>query len=178
MFFNFNPYTFNRSRVRTIDNFGIPSLRTIYVTTDTTNNTVTYGICPRIWRQLPCGCDGEQKKLSVEENKSIVTDGAVGLTIATDKQQIITMVKNNYNEYKAKKEALAKYEEEMNKCDAILKQLDYQEENLKQEDPRIKELQEQVAELKGLIKQAGNMVPPQMKQMLPQNMQKAMNEAS
>lgn len=88
------------------------------------------------------------------------------------------MVKNNYNEYKAKKEALAKYEEEMNKCDAILKQLDYQEENIKQEDPRIKELQEQVAELKGLIKQAGNMVPPQMKQMLPQNMQKAMNEAS
>lgn len=70
------------------------------------------------------------------------------------------------------------YEEEMNKCDAILKQLDYQEENLKQEDPRIKELQEQVAELKGLIKQASNMVPPQMKQMLPQNMQKAMNEAS
>lgn len=42
------------NRVRTIDNFGIPSLRTIYVTTDTTNNTVTYGICPRIWRQLPC----------------------------------------------------------------------------------------------------------------------------
>lgn len=115
---------------------------------------------------------------SVEENKSIITDGTVGLTIATDKQQIITMVKNNYNEYKAKKEALAKYDEEMNKCDAILKQLDYQEENSKQEDPRIKELQEQVAELKGLIKQAGNMVPPQMKQMLPQNMQKAMNEAS
>lgn len=103
MFFNFNPYTFNRSRVRTIDNFGIPSLRTIYVTTDTTNNTVTYGICPRIWRQLPC-------------------EGMFLLNI--------------------------------------------------------KELQEQVAELKGLIKQASNMVPPQMKQMLPQNMQKAMNEAS
>ena len=50
---NVNPYC-NRSRVRTIDNFGIPSLRTIYVTTDTTNNTVTYGICPRIWRQMPC----------------------------------------------------------------------------------------------------------------------------
>lgn len=188
MFFNFNPYTFNRSRVRTIDNFGIPSLRTIYVTTDTTNNTVTYGICPRIWRQLPC--EGmfllnivntpatTVTAASLVSIDTTVTDGAVGLTIATDKQQIITMVKNNYNEYKAKKEALAKYEEEMNKCDAILKQLDYQEENLKQEDPRIKELQEQVAELKGLIKQAGNMVPPQMKQMLPQNMQKAMNEAS
>ncbi len=126
---------------------------------------------------ITIGCDGEQKKLSLEEGKSIVTDSSVGLTVATDKQQIITMVKNNYNEYKAKKEALAKYEEEMNKCDAILKQLDYQEET-KQEDPRIKELQEQVAELKGLIKQASNMVPPQMKQMLPQDMQKAMNEAS
>lgn len=32
--------------------------------------------------------------------------------------------------------------------------------------------------IKRIIKQAGNMVPPQMKQMLPQNMQKAMNEAS
>ena len=50
---NINP-CYNRSRVRTVDNFGIPSLRTIYVTTDTTNNTVIYGICPRIWRQMPC----------------------------------------------------------------------------------------------------------------------------
>lgn len=51
MFYPFNPYG---NRVRTIDSFGIPTLKTIYVTTDTTNNTVTYGICPRIWRQLPC----------------------------------------------------------------------------------------------------------------------------
>lgn len=50
---NINP-CYNRSRVRTVDNFGIPSLRTIYVTTDTINNTVIYGICPRIWRQMPC----------------------------------------------------------------------------------------------------------------------------
>ena len=53
-----------------------------------------------------------------------------------------------------------------------------QQEPTNIEDPRIKELQDQVGELKNLIKQAGNMVPPQMKQMLPQNMQKAMNEAS
>ena len=53
MFNPFNPYMFN-SRVRTIDNFGIPVLKTIYVITDTTNSTVTYGICPRVWRQLPC----------------------------------------------------------------------------------------------------------------------------
>lgn len=29
-------------------------------------------------------CDGESKKLSVEENKSIVTDGSIGLTVATE----------------------------------------------------------------------------------------------
>lgn len=58
------------------------------------------------------------------------------------------------------------------------KQLDYTEKEPEKEDPRIQELQDQVRELKDLIKQASNMVPPQMKQMLPQNMQKAMNEAS
>lgn len=29
-------------------------LRTNYVTTDTTTTSVTYGICPKLWRQLPC----------------------------------------------------------------------------------------------------------------------------
>lgn len=33
---------------------GIPVLRTNYVTTDTTTTSVTYGVCPRLWRQLPC----------------------------------------------------------------------------------------------------------------------------
>lgn len=45
----FNPY-----RVRRIDQGGIPTLDTIFSNVDTTNNTVTYGICPFQWRQLPC----------------------------------------------------------------------------------------------------------------------------
>lgn len=69
-------------------------------------------------------------------------------------------------------------DEKINKCENILKQLDYNDKEPEKEDPKIKELQDQVEELKGLIKQASNMVPPQMKQMLPQNIQKAMNEAS
>lgn len=115
-----------------------------------------------------------RKAVSKMENE----DGTRGLTVATDKQQIINMVKANYDECKAKKEAMAKYDEEMNKCENILKQLDYNDKEPEKEDPKIKELQDQVEELKGLIKQASNMVPPQMKQMLPQNIQKAMNEAS
>lgn len=123
-------------------------------------------------------CGGEQKKLTVEEGKSLINDTQLGLTVATDKQHIVNMVKSSYNEYKAKKEAVARYDEEMTKCEAILKQLDYTEKEPEKEDPRIQELQDQVKELKDLIKQASNMVPPQMKQMLPQNIQNAMNEAS
>lgn len=50
----FIPFFYNRNRVSTVDNFGIPVLRTTYVTTDTTTTSVTYGICPKLWRQLPC----------------------------------------------------------------------------------------------------------------------------
>ena len=120
--------------------------------------------------------DGEQKKLSVDDNKSIVTDTNIGLTVATDKQQIINMVRTTYNEYKAKKEAMARYDEEMQKCETILNKLDIKPEV--QEDSRIAELQSQVNELKDIIKQASQMVPAPMKQMLPQNMQEAMKEAS
>lgn len=42
----------------------------------------------------------------------------------------------------------------------------------------IKELQNEVSELKNIIKQASQMVSAPMKQMLPQDMQNAMNEAS
>lgn len=45
-------YPFNR--VKTIDNFGIPVLKTIYVTTNVTGTSVTYGICPKLFKQLPC----------------------------------------------------------------------------------------------------------------------------
>ena len=45
---------FNRNRISTVDNFGIPVLRTTYVTTNITTTSVIYGLCPKLWRQLPC----------------------------------------------------------------------------------------------------------------------------
>ena len=68
------------------------------------------------------------------------------------------------------------YEEEMSKCQALLEKLDIPKEPTNTEDPRIKELQDEVNELKNIIKQASSMVPPPMKQMLPQNMQNVMKE--
>lgn len=42
------------NRVSAVDQFGIPVLRTTYVTTDVTTTSVTYGICYKVWRRLPC----------------------------------------------------------------------------------------------------------------------------
>ena len=50
-------------------------------------------------------CDGEQKKLAVAEDKTIMTDSNIGLTIATDKTQIIDMIKKSYNDCKIKRKA-------------------------------------------------------------------------
>lgn len=64
----------------------------------------------------------------------------------------------------------------MKRCQDLLDKLDIKPEE--KEDPRIKELQNEVSELKNIIKQASQMVSAPMKQMLPQDMQNAMNEAS
>lgn len=105
---------------------------------------------------ITISCGGESKKLAVEEGKTIITDNQIGLTVATDKQSITNMVKATYNDYKAKKEALAKYEEEMSKCEDILKKLDYVEEPKKENDTVIQDMQQQIKELKDVIKQLTN----------------------
>lgn len=64
----------------------------------------------------------------------------------------------------------------LDKIDALREKLDIPKEPTNTEDPRIKELQDEVNELKNIIKQASSMVPPPMKQMLPQNMQNVMKE--
>lgn len=109
-------------------------------------------------------------------NNTKITDTNLGLTISTDKQEIVNILRNQYNTYKARKESIAKCDEEMSKCQALLEKLDIPKEPTNTEDPRIKELQDEVNELKNIIKQASSMVPPPMKQMLPQNMQNVMKE--
>lgn len=121
-------------------------------------------------------CNGESRKFTIPENKSVITDTNLGLTISTDKQEIVNILRNQYNTYKARKESIAKCDEEMSKCQALLEKLDIPKETTNIEDPRIKELQDEVNELKNIIKQASSMVPPPMKQMLPQNMQNVMKE--
>lgn len=141
------------------------------------NNTKHYVEFAKAWLNDKDIDEGKiQKKFSIPENRTVITDNNLGLTISTDKQEIVGIIRNQYNTYKARKESIAKCDEEMSKCQALLEKLDIPKEPTNTEDPRIKELQDEVNELKNIIKQASSMVPPPMKQMLPQNMQNVMKE--
>ena len=120
-------------------------------------------------------CNGETKKFTIPENKSVITDSALGLTISTDKQEIINIVRNQYDTYKQRKEAIAKCDEEMAKCQVLLDKLGVDNEPAREND-KILELQKEVSELKNIIRKANQMVPPPMKEMLPQDMKNAMDK--
>lgn len=120
-------------------------------------------------------CNGESKKFTIPENKSTITDSTLGLTISTNKQEIINIVRSQYDTYKQRKEAIAKCDEEMAKCQQLLDKLEIHNEPTN-ENSKIVELQNEINELKNIIRKANQMVPPPMKDMLPQDMKDAMNK--
>lgn len=73
------------------------------------------------------------------------------------------------------KEAIAKCDEEMAKCQALLDKLGINDKPAKENDEIIA-LQKEVNELKNIIRKANQMVPPPMKEMLPQDMKNAMDK--
>lgn len=107
-------------------------------------------------------CDGEQKKLSVSEDKTMMTDSTIGLTIATDKTQIVDMVKQSYNDCKVKKESVLKYDEEMRRCEDILKLLNTTPDittNVTKDFKELDELKAEVKELKQLLQNVTTVRP-------------------
>lgn len=72
-------------------------------------------------------------------------------------------------------EAIAKCDEEMAKCQVLLDKLGVDNEPAREND-KILELQKEVSELKNIIRKANQMVPPPMKEMLPQDMKNAMDK--
>lgn len=83
-------------------------------------------------------------------------------------------VRSQYDTYKQRKEAIAKCDEEMAKCQQLLDKLEIHNEPTN-ENSKIVELQNEINELKNIIRKANQMVPPPMKDMLPQDMKDAMN---
>lgn len=176
MFYPFLNY-FNRGRVRTVDNYGIPVLRTNYVTTDTTTTSVTYGVCPRLWRQLPCQGLFILHVTSTPASAATPTDLVfLDPTSFTNRQidnttTVITSTgakallngsgaQMTNNEITTGNRYLIYY----NKCDGIFQVINHLE------------LQKEVSELKNIIRKANQMVPPPMKEMLPQDMKNAMDK--
>ena len=107
-------------------------------------------------------CNGESKKLSVPAERSIINDTSIGLTVATNKEEIANMVRQNYNEFKAKKEAASKYDEEMDKCKDILDQLEAQVEdpivtNTIDNSKEINDLKNDVADIRKMIEDTKKM---------------------
>lgn len=64
---------------------------------------------------------------------------------------------------------------EMAKCQVLLDKLGVDNEPAREND-KILELQKEVSELKNIIRKANQMVPPPMKEMLPQDMKNAMDK--
>lgn len=121
---------------------------------------------------LIVSCDGEQKKLSVSEDKTLMTDPSIGLTIATEKEQIINMVRQSYNDCKIRKESVAKYDEEMKRCEDILKMLNItpldMTTNVTKDFKELDELKAEVRELRSLLKDIKAVRPETTKEETPE----------
>lgn len=106
--------------------------------------------------------DRREEELSVSEDKTMMTDSTIGLTIATDKTQIVDMVKQSYNDCKVKKESVLKYDEEMRRCEDILKLLNTTPDittNVTKDFKELDELKAEVKELKQLLQNVTTVRP-------------------
>ena len=65
-------------------------------------------------------CEGVQKKLTVGADKSTITDNVIGLTVSTDKNELVTQVNNQCKEYEQKIKAIECYRQELRKCHELL----------------------------------------------------------
>lgn len=111
---------------------------------------------------LVISCDGEQRKLSVSEDKTMMTDSNIGLTIATEKSQIVNMVRQSLDDCRIKKESLSKIDEEMRRCEDILKILNVNSDittNVTKDFKELDELRAEVKELKQLLQNISTVRP-------------------
>lgn len=65
-------------------------------------------------------CEGVQKKLTVGADKTTITDNVIGLTVSTDKAELVTQVTNQCREYEQKIKAIEGYRMELRKCHELL----------------------------------------------------------
>lgn len=128
----------NAGTFRKITTYNIGRIININMPYDdnTINNQYLSQVLKKKLVDITVSCEGVQKKLTVGADKSIINDSTIGLTIATDKQQLISLVESQYKDYEQRIKSIQIYKEELDKCQNILKQLkDEEPTTVTQETP-------------------------------------------
>lgn len=69
---------------------------------------------------ITIACEGVQKKLTVGADRTTITDNVIGLTVSTNKDELVSQVTNQCREYESKIKAIETYREELRKCHDLL----------------------------------------------------------
>lgn len=128
----------NAGTFRKITTYNIGRIININMPYDdnTINNQYLSQVLKKKLVDITVSCEGVQKKLTVGADKSIINDSTIGLTITTDKQQLISLVESQYKDYEQRIKSIQIYKEELDKCQNILKQLkDEEPTTVTQESP-------------------------------------------
>lgn len=112
----------NAGTFRKVNTYNVGTITQISQQYDDMTNTNPY-MSQNMRRKLidiTITCEGVQKKLTVGADKSTITDNIIGLTVSTDKQELITQVTNQCREYEQKIKAIETYRDELRKCHDLL----------------------------------------------------------
>lgn len=112
----------NAGTFRKVNTYNVGTITQIGQQYDDMTNTNPY-MSQNMRRKLidiTITCEGVQKKLTVGADKSTITDNIIGLTVSTDKQELITQVTNQCREYEQKIKAIETYRDELRKCHDLL----------------------------------------------------------
>ena len=112
----------NAGTFRKINTYNVGTITQVSPPYDDMTNTNPYmsQAARRKLIDITITCEGIQKKLTVGADKATITDNIIGLTVSTDKQELVTQVTSQCKEYEQKIKAIESYREELRKCQDLL----------------------------------------------------------
>ena len=112
----------NAGTFRKINTYSVGTITQISPPYDDMSNTNPYmnQATRRKLIDITITCEGVQKKLTVGADKATITDSIIGLTVSTNKDELVTQVTNQCREYEQKIKAIESYKEELRKCQDLL----------------------------------------------------------
>lgn len=112
----------NAGTFRKVNTYNIGAITQIGSVYDDMTNITPYNATQprRKLIDITISCEGVSKKLTVGADKATITDNLIGLTVSTDKSELITQVTNQCREYEQKIKAIEAYKEELRKCQDLL----------------------------------------------------------